>query len=65
MPNLKRTVFGTGTASRTAALTEAWKKAFDGPIREAALTRALPVRRADKLAPAARANLGPGREPRS
>lgn len=49
MTLLKRTTFGTSTAARTAALTASWKKAFDGPIREAALTRSLPKRRSGKL----------------
>lgn len=50
MTQLKRTTFAASTAARTAALTASWKKAFDGPIREAALTRELPKRARGKLA---------------
>ena len=64
MPSLKRTTFAPSTTTRTAALTAAWKKAFDGPIREAALTRALPKRRSGKLSMSGpkspRADLGTG-----
>jgi len=54
MATLKRTSSGTGMASRTAALTAAWKRAFDDRIREAALTRAIPVRVSSKSGASAR-----------
>jgi len=54
MTTLKRTSSSTSMATRTAALTAAWKRAFDDRIREAALTRAVPVRVSSKTEAGAR-----------